>query len=54
MQVRNRYGGIQNLPDRVARALIKAGTVTPVDKPQPIAPEPTPKPKAAKAKKAEE
>lgn len=48
MQVRNRYGGIQNLPDRVARALIRAGTVTAVDNPQP---KPAPKPK--KAKKAD-
>lgn len=51
MQVRNRYGGIQNLPDRVARALIRAGTVTAVDKPQPVAPAPAPKPR--KAKKAD-
>lgn len=50
MQVRNRYGGIQNLPDRVARALIKAGTVSPVDAPKPVAPEPKP---ARKSKKAE-
>lgn len=48
MQVRNRYGGIQNLPDRVARALIKAGTVTAVE----TAPKPTPAPKPKKAKKA--
>lgn len=54
MQVRNRYGGIQNMPDRVARELIKAGTVTAVDKPaaepvtEPVEPKPT-----RKAKKAE-
>lgn len=53
MQVRNRYGGIQNLPDRVARALIRAGTVTAVVNPQPIAPEPKPAPKPKKAKKAD-
>lgn len=47
MQVRNRYGGIQNLPDRVARALIKAGTVTAIVPAKPIAPEPK---KARKAK----
>lgn len=51
MQVRNRYGGIQNLPDRVARALIKAGTVTAVDAAP--KPEPTPAPKPKKAKKAD-
>lgn len=34
MQVRNRYGGTQNLPDRVALALIKAGTVRALESPR--------------------
>lgn len=53
MQVRNRYGGIQTLPDRVARALIRAGTVVPVGNPPPVAPETKPAPKPKKAKKAD-
>lgn len=36
MQVRNRYGGVQNMPDRVARELIKAGTVTAVEVVKPV------------------
>lgn len=50
MLVKNRYGGVQAIPDRLARALIKAGTVTTVDAAP--KPKPTPAPKPKKAKKA--
>lgn len=36
MQVRNRFGGVQNLPDHIARELIKAGTVTAVAVSKPV------------------
>lgn len=51
MKVRNRFGGVHDYPDHIARALIKAGTVTPVDRPSPAAI--APKPTARKAKKAD-
>lgn len=50
MQVRNRYGGVQNMPDRVARELIKAGTVTAVAVPKPAERQ---EPKPRKANKPE-
>ena len=37
MLVKNRYGGVQDMPERVARALIKAGTVAAVELPKPEA-----------------
>lgn len=37
MQVRNRFGGVQNLPDHIARELIKAGTMTAVEVAKPAA-----------------
>lgn len=52
MKVRNRFGGVHDYPEHIARALIKAGTVTAVDKPS-AEPVTEPKPSARKAKKAE-
>lgn len=34
MIVKNRYGGVQNLPDRVARYLLAVGTVSAVAPPK--------------------
>lgn len=34
MLVKNRYGGVQNLPDRVARYLLAVGTVLAVAPPK--------------------
>ena len=43
MLVKNRYGGVQTLPDHIARELIKAGTMTEVAPVKPAKPEPKPK-----------
>lgn len=50
MQVRNRFGGVQNLPDHIARELIKAGTMTAVEVAKPAARQ---EPKPRKANKQE-
>ena len=47
MLVKNRYGGVQDMPERVALFLIQQGTVTAVEAPKPPKPEPKPR-KAAK------
>ena len=51
MLVKNRYGGVQDMPERVARALIKAGTVAAFEakKPEPKKPR-----KAAKSEQEAE
>lgn len=46
MLVKNRYGGVQDMPERVARELIKAGTVTAVEPPKPAKPKKSAKPEA--------
>ena len=43
MLVKNRYGGVQDVPERVARELIKAGTVRAFEEIKPAKPEPKPK-----------
>lgn len=35
MLVKNRYGGVQDMPERVALFLIQQGTVAPVEPPKP-------------------
>lgn len=49
MLVQNRYGGLQHIPDRLAKALILAGTVKAVEEKKPE----TVKPRKSKAKEAE-
>lgn len=38
MLVQNRYGGLQRIPDRLAKALIRLGTVKAIEekKPEPV------------------
>lgn len=54
MLVKNRYGGVQNLPDRVARYLLAAGTVLavapPKRRPQPEPTEPADAPAARRGR----
>lgn len=45
MLVKNRYGGVQDMPERVAQFLIQQGTVSPVEPPK--APKPAKQRKAA-------
>lgn len=49
MLVQNRYGGLQHIPERLAKALILAGTVKAFEekKPEPV------KTRKSKAKEAE-
>lgn len=52
MLVKNRYGGVQDMPERVARELIKAGTVRAFEEPKPVRQEPKAK-KSAKTTEAQ-
>ena len=55
MLVKNRYGGVQDMPERVAQFLIQQGTVTAVEPPKPAAkPEPKPRKPAKPAKPAKQ
>ena len=55
MLVKNRYGGVQDMPECVAQFLIQQGTVTAVEPPKPAAkPEPKPRKPAKPAKQEAE
>lgn len=53
MLVKNRYGGVQHMPDAVARLLIARGVVTSAEQPKPAKPSPKPRKSSRQEPEAE-